>query len=116
MTTPVTTYRTKSIVISLPKPDTYSWIEFVLQKLIIDRDTGDHLQLIDDVERYNKRTDQVYTQMVTFVDPVTKQEHTISVGGIAASVKQAIIMWATEDGSKVYIPEHDSIVDITTEV
>ena len=115
MTELVTTYRTKSIVISLPKPNTYSWIEFVLQKLIIDKDTGQHVQLIDDVERFNKRTDQVYTEMVTFKDPVTKQVVTLSIGGIAAAVKSAVILWSTEDGTKVYIPQHDSIVDKPSE-
>lgn len=108
---PIATYRTKSITISLPKPNTYSWIEFVLQKLIIDQDTGDHLQLIDDVQRFNKRTDQVYLETVTFKDPVTQEVHTLSVGGISSAIKAAIVAWSTEDGTKTYIPEFDSIVD-----
>ncbi len=108
---PLKTYRTKNITISLPRPDTYSWIEFVLQELYIDSDTGENLQLVDEVERYNKRADLVYRDIVTYVEPLTGQTRQISVGGISRAIKSAIVKWVEEDGTKQYLPQYDMIVD-----
>lgn len=104
------TYRTKNITISLPRPDTYSWIEFVLQELHIDTETGKPVQLIDEVEKYNKRADQVYTDIVSYVEPLTGETKLISIGGISRAIKSAIIKWV-EEGDKEYIPAYDIIVD-----
>lgn len=111
MTDKLKTYRTKNIVISLPKPDSYSWIEFTLQELFIDPKTGEHLQLVDEAERYNKRADQVYADIVEYIEPLTGEKKQISVGGISRAVKSAIVKWVTEDGTKAYVPEYDIIVD-----
>ena len=111
MPTPIRTYRTKNITISLPKPDSYSWIEVVLQELFIDAETGRDLQLVDDVERINKRADTVYTQIVDYVEPLTGEAKQISIGGLSRAIKSAVVAWATENGDKVYNEKYDIIVD-----
>lgn len=111
MVTPIKTYRTKNIVISLPKPDSYSWIEVVLQELYIDAETGKDLQLVDDVERINKRADTVYSQVVDYVEPLTGETKQISIGGLSRAIKAAVVVWATEDGTKAYNEKYDIIVD-----
>ena len=111
MSVPIKTYRTKNIVISLPKPDSYSWIEVVLQELYIDAETGRDLQLVDDVERINKRADTVYTQVVDYIEPLTGEAKQISIGGLSRAIKSAVVSWATEDGTKVYNEKYDIIVD-----
>jgi hypothetical protein len=106
----IKTYRTKSITISLPKPNSYSWIEYVLQEYIVDAD-GNPVQLIDDIERVSKRFDHVYTDMVTFADPMTGQSYTISVAGLSRAIKAAIIKWVTDGGEIVYDPANDTLKD-----
>ena len=105
------TYRTKQIVISLPKPSTYSWIEYVLQKVVLDKITGKEVQLIDDYERFNKRADKEYLKTITYVDPVLGTTITTSVAGLSRAIKEAIIiMWSEENGEYKYIRQHDIIV------
>ncbi len=104
------TYRTKQIVISLPKTNTYSWIEYVLQKVVLDKATGEEVQLIDDYERLNKRADREYLKVITYVDPVLGTTITTSIAGLSRAIKEAIIMWSEENGEYKYIRHHDIIV------
>lgn len=65
---------------------------------------NEKLTLVDDVEtgkekfpNTNRDFDAVITELITVTDPVTQQEVTVSIAGIATIVEAAFIKWWNED-------------------
>lgn len=58
-------------------------------------------QIFTGYEEIFKRASDVATQMVEFVDPVTRQQHTVSVAGLQMAMTQGLYAWLPErfDGS-----------------
>jgi len=96
-----TAIRTGHIEIDTVKLHGPKWISASLQTLEIDPDGNVLSERMRDKKLYRKVTD-VAMQTVTTTDPVTGQAVTVSVAGLGALVKAAMISWML-DGSPIYV-------------
>ena len=94
--------RSQQITIDLPKPDSEVWVNLIVQQVEED-DEGNVLNLADRMDTLNKRLHAVGLESVTFQDPVTQQNHTISVYGLAQAITVAASHWIAE--------KHNAVVD-----
>ncbi len=88
--------RASQIIIDLPTEESRIWAGATIQE-IIKNDQYETQQTVDDVYRVNRCMCKVATEMATFTDPVTEQEHTLSAAGASAVVKAFITKWMQED-------------------
>jgi len=99
--------RTGRIEIDVLKRNGPTWISSNIQTLEID-DAGNILsERMRDRKLYRK-VDDVALEMATATDPVTGKTVTVSIAGVGALVKAAMIQWMLEDNAAHY----DSSIDL----
>ena len=85
------------------------WIVATLSRLEID-DNGNVISERIRDEKIYRKAENVATELVTVVDPVTQQQVTVSVAGLAGLIKATMINWMQEDFPSIYDPELDLVV------
>jgi len=88
--------RTGVIEIDTAKINDAQWIVATIQKLNIDSSGTIVSEKIRDGKVFRKASD-VALEVITFTDPVTKQEITMSVAGMATGIKALMVKWILED-------------------
>ena len=101
--------RSQRIAIDLPTPKGYKWIDIRIQSFEVTPE-GAMGSLVDDAERLNRRLDKVALETITVIDPVTQQEVTISVAGLAEAIKWTAYRWLEEEYGVEYDPVTDRMV------
>ena len=85
------------------------WVSAILQTLELDENNVVSSVRARDKKLYRKVSD-VALETVTFVDPVTGVETTISVAGIGEAIKAIMVKWMMEDHNATYDPTIDLVV------
>jgi len=82
--------RAQKVAIDIPRSQSEPWVAVTVQKV-----DGEHV--IDRVSQSHRQLSDVATELITINDPVTGQDVTISVAGMAAAVKAGVYAWMIED-------------------
>lgn len=101
--------RTSKIEIDTAVRDGPQWISATIQTLELDASNNVTSTRLRDRRLYRK-TDQVAAELVTFIDPVTGQQITMSVAGIAAAIKAKMVNWMETDNNAAYDPSTDLVI------
>ena len=72
------------------------YIRFHSERLVLDGPDGNQIG-VKPQATVSRPFSGVATQLVTFVDPVTQQQVTISVAGLATAITERYIKWYAED-------------------
>ena len=101
--------RAQKIEIDMPKDGSEPWIRVIVQEIIDDQNDNLPAQMIDRYAQMYRRLSKVQAQMVTFVDPLTQQEHTVSIAGIAVAMTVGVQEWLVEDHDGTIVDDHVEI-------
>lgn len=106
-------YRTQRLVIDLPTPYAEPWISCMLQHLSVD-ENDTILEINDRVKMLYKRMSDCATEGITFTDPVTQVEHTVTGAGIGSAITAMVCKWIIRDleaqGKVAYVNEFGRVV------
>lgn len=91
--------RTAKLVIDLPVPGAEPFIRGVIQKIVVD-ENDNVLQVIPRQDEWYRRSSRIVADMVTFTDPVTSQQHTLSGAGLQVAITEMVSKWIIEDKAK----------------
>ena len=88
--------RSQQVIIDIPTETGNTWVNAIIQTLIKDEE-GNTLQRIDRTHETHRILENVATEMITIVDPVTQQTITVSAAGTATLVSGLIMNWMKDD-------------------
>lgn len=108
-TTTTTKIRSQQIVIDLPTETAEVWVRATLQKCVKDTDYQT-IQTVDRIGYIHRAASQIALQMVTFIDPVTQQEHTVSGAGAYTLIRDLVSAWIISDRGGA-LNEHQDIIE-----
>lgn len=85
----------------------------IVQKVIVD-DLNNVTQVIPRADEVHRRASEIITDMVTFTDPLTGHDCTISGAGLDAAITAMVSKWIIEDCAKdgvtAALNEHGRII------
>lgn len=99
--------RTAKLVIDVPTPEAEPFIMGILQKVVLNTE-GDVLQVIPRQDELYRRSSQIITDTISFTDPVTQTQHTLSGAGLQVAITAMVSKWLIEDYTT---PEFTPYVD-----
>lgn len=102
--------RSQQIVIDLPTEAGEVWVRSTLQKCIKDDATYATRQVIDRVGYVHRAASEIAFQMITFTDPVTGQNLTVSGAGAATLIRDMVSSWILQDRGGV-LNAHGDIIE-----
>lgn len=105
-----TQVRVPQIVIDVPKSSSDPFIMMPVQRIVYDAQ-GNVTQTIPRSDRLYRQISKVATEMVTFTDPVTQQEITISAAGAGAAITGFVAKWLAEHYDSTVDAQHRVMVD-----
>ena len=96
--------RTATINIDTIVPNSFRWVNATIQTVEID-DAGEITSISPNSMQLYRRIDKVATEFVTITDPVTGEEHKLSVAGIGLTIEAIMVQWMLEDNPDAYLDE-----------
>jgi len=84
-----TKYRASKIIIENLRSTSEPWVHFIMNQVIED-DNGKVINEIPRFDRISKKFSKVMDQFITFIDPITKKEYTISGYGVEKIFEQFV--------------------------
>jgi len=88
--------RTAKLVIDLPVPGAEPFIMAIVQSISIDAENS-VTQVVPRQREMHRRASSIIMDMVTFTDPVTQHECTISGAGLNEAITAMVSKWIIED-------------------
>jgi hypothetical protein len=101
--------RSQQITIDLPTETAEVWVRAALQRCVKDDDYKT-VQTVDRVGFVHRAASEIIMQMVTFTDPVSLQEHTISGAGAYTLIRDMVSAWIIADRGGA-LNEHQDIIE-----
>lgn len=102
--------RSQQIIIDLPTETGEVWVRSALQRCVKDDETYQTVQVVDRIGYVHRAASQIALQMITFVDPVTQQTHTLSGAGAATLIREMVVSWIVQDRGGT-INSHGDIIE-----
>lgn len=101
--------RSQQITIDLPTETAEVWVRAALQRCVKDDDYKT-VQTVDRVGFVHRAASEIVIQMVTFTDPVTGQQHTVSGAGAYILIRDFVTSWILADRGGA-LNEHQDIIE-----
>lgn len=104
-----TAIRTEVIEIDLIEPDGIQWVTASIQKVQLDADNKIISVVAKDDKMY-RRIDKVIFEQITFIDPITQQEITMTIAGLGVAIKTAMVAWMIENNPNAHYEAETDLV------